>query len=66
MDKPRWTEVTDPREAEQLIYGAAGLDFPHVSVAGDGRVWADAEELRAWRSQHTSSCAQSETGAEHD
>jgi len=49
MSKPRYVEVTDPQEAELLIYNQAGREFPHVSVAGDGRVWADADELRAWR-----------------
>ena len=51
--KPKYTEITDPREAELLIYNQAGLEFPHVSVAGDGRVWADADELRAWRAART-------------
>jgi hypothetical protein len=54
MNKPRLVEVTDPREAERLIYGGAGLEFPHVSVSGDGRVWADADELRLWRATRQS------------
>jgi hypothetical protein len=55
MSKPRLVEITDPIEYEAIMRDPSRLEVPSISESGDGRVWADADELRAWRaSQHTS------------
>lgn len=55
MSKPRLTEITDTAELTALH--AASIDAPPVwsnRVGSRIQFWANADELRAWRSQNTS------------
>jgi hypothetical protein len=53
MAKTRLVPITDPAELTALRAGAGGLDCPalYEPPAGqaDQTVYADADELRAWR-----------------
>lgn len=53
-DKPRLVEVTDPIEYEAIMRDRSHLGAPSITESGDGRVWADAEEMRLWREGYTS------------
>lgn len=58
-DKPRLTQIHSLVEHAALLASQAhgDLDAPHIITKVDcGRItiWADADELRAWRSTHTS------------
>jgi hypothetical protein len=52
-DKPRLVEVTDAVEYEAIMRRAGHLDVPSITESSDGRIWADADELRAWREGYT-------------
>lgn len=57
MDKPRWTEVTDKAEVMALFASneCGGLESPWLyQQIMTGKFFADADELRLWRSQNTS------------
>lgn len=53
MDKPRWVEVTEPAEKAALLGIWSELNAPAMSH-DDGVLRANADDLRAWRSQNTS------------
>lgn len=55
MDKPRLIRVTDLDEIDAIRAAGNGIGVPfyHFNQA-TYQLWADAEELRAWRSQNTS------------
>ena len=60
MSKPKLTQIHSFEEHARLLASQihGDLDAPHIMTQSDcGRItiWADADELRAWRSQHTSS-----------
>ena len=45
--------MTNDREIQDIAN--SGLEAPHMwKNEATGEVWADADELRAWRLQHTS------------
>ena len=48
MDKPKFVSVTDEAEVEELLADTGDLSkpFPHKP---NGHLWADADELQAWR-----------------
>lgn len=46
MDK--FTAITDPIEIEELTRDKADLSVP-FSVAPNGHLWVNSDELRAWR-----------------
>lgn len=56
MNKPRFARLEET-EAECMLKSAGALDLPHLypNILNEKiSWWADAEELRAWRLQHTS------------
>lgn len=63
-EKPRLVRVDNAAEVSALIARMGELGMPHVyhyhgSLEHGSIVWADADELRAWRA------SQVDTGAEH-
>jgi hypothetical protein len=66
MDKPhvakeRLTQITDGAEVSELLARRGNLGVPHTfsrRVGSKIEVYANADELRAWRSQHTSGAEQ--------
>ena len=53
--KQRMVEVTNLAECRLLLAAAPDdLGMPVVYRSSEGRVFTDTEELRRWRSQHTS------------
>lgn len=56
--KPRFVQVTGV-ELDYLFTHSSDLGVPSVHAFNDGPPYlADADELRAWRSQHTSQSEQ--------
>jgi hypothetical protein len=47
--KPRMLRVTSGDERKYLMLHIGCLDVPSIVQDHDGSVWADADELRAWR-----------------
>lgn len=50
MDKSKWTAITDPAEATELLERRAELDTPTL-YAPNGLLWVVAEEYRLWRAE---------------
>ncbi len=48
MDKPKMIPVMDESEADEIAADQADLGKPY-SVKPNGHLWADADELQAWR-----------------
>lgn len=58
-DKPRLIEVTDSAELAALDASKGDIGAPFtLRIVKGGKVFADADELRAWRLQHTSQSEQ--------
>ena len=53
MNKPKLVEVSEP-ELSVIRASVERLECPFVVTNGDGHWYADADELRAWRSQRQS------------
>jgi len=52
--KPRLVPVTSADQQAMGTIGYNNLDLPYMVKDQQGGLWADADELRAWRLQHTS------------
>jgi hypothetical protein len=58
--KQRLVEVTDIAERDALMHAAGDLACPWFTIAPGNRIYADPDQLRAWRaagSPHTSGAA---------
>ena len=53
LAKPRYIQVVDPKELAALIEGSGKLGMPLLVVINKA-MYADADELRAWRSHNQS------------
>jgi len=57
--KPRLVPVTTADQQAMGTIGYNNLDLPYMIKDGQGGLWADADELRAWRElQSTSGAAE--------
>jgi hypothetical protein len=52
--KPRLTMITDRVELAELLRHNGELGYPQLQADNTFEFWADADELKAWRLQHTS------------
>lgn len=53
MSKPKYISVTDQREVEELMDDPGDLAKPFL-LKPNGHLWADSDQLDAWRLQNTS------------
>jgi hypothetical protein len=59
MEKaPRMIAVTDIEERHKLMFDAADIACPRFVILRDNSIWADADELRAWRELQSTSDGQ--------
>lgn len=57
MSKPKYVQVVDPKELATLIEHSGEINYPLLVVINKA-MWAEADELRAWRGLQNTSNAE--------